>query len=275
VDPSRLAWGLRDACLQLGVRVYEGTPVQRIVRGRDRLTLHTPLSTVDGLKVALATGAHGRLLRRLGAYIVPVYDYALMTEPLTATQLAAVGWANRQGIGETANQFHYYRLTDDRRILWGGYDAVYFPGGRIRPEYEQRRETHELLAEHFAQTFPQLADLRFTHRWAGVIDTCSRFCAFFGQAYGGRLSYVVGYTGLGVGASRFGAEVMLDRLDGLHTQRTRLRMVRTRPVPFPPEPLRTGVIQLTRWSLVRADAHEGRRNLWLRTLDRLGLGFDS
>jgi hypothetical protein len=52
-------------------------------------------------------------------------------------------------------------------------------------------------------------------------------------------------------------------------------MVRSKPMPFPPEPLRYGVIQLTRWSLARADRHQGRRNLWLRTLDRLGVGFDS
>jgi hypothetical protein len=52
-------------------------------------------------------------------------------------------------------------------------------------------------------------------------------------------------------------------------------MVRERPLPFPPEPLRSGVIQLTRWSMARADADAGRRNLWLRTLDTLGLGFDS
>jgi hypothetical protein len=64
-------------------------------------------------------------------------------------------------------------------------------------------------------------------------------------------------------------------LDGQETARTRLRMVGTRPLPFPPEPLRTGVIQLTRWSIARADERQGRRNLWLRTLDRLGLGFDS
>jgi hypothetical protein len=68
---------------------------------------------------------------------------------------------------------------------------------------------------------------------------------------------------------------MLDKLDRLDTPRTRLNMVNSRPVPFPPEPLRTGVIQLTRWSIAQADAHAGRRNLWLRTLDRFGLGFDS
>jgi len=52
-------------------------------------------------------------------------------------------------------------------------------------------------------------------------------------------------------------------------------MVRRKPVPFPPEPVRSAVIGLTQWSIGRADRNEGRRNLWLRTLDRLGLGFDS
>ncbi len=78
-----------------------------------------------------------------------------------------------------------------------------------------------------------------------------------------------------MGATRFGADVMLDLLDGAVTERTRLAMVRTKPVPFPPEPLRYGVIQLTRWSIAQADRHQGRRNPWLRTLDRLGIGFDS
>ncbi len=67
---------------------------------------------------------------------------------------------------------------------------------------------------------------------------------------------------------------MLDLLDGVQTERTQLRMVRRKPLPFPPEPLAYIGIQLTRWSLARAD-RTGRRNVWLRALDRLGLGFDS
>jgi glycine/D-amino acid oxidase-like deaminating enzyme len=275
VDPARLVWGLRRACLSLGVRLYERSPVTRIARDGAGLRLTTPGGTVRAGRVALATGAHGTLLRRLRHYVVPVYDYALMTEPLTAAQMAAIGWRHRQGLGDAAHQFHYYRLTADNRILWGGYDAVYHRGGRITPEHDQREATFRLLARHFADTFPQLAGIRFTHKWGGVIDVCSRFSAFFGTTHGGRLAYAAGYTGLGVGATRFGANVMLDLLDGRPTERTALEMVRRKPVPFPPEPVRTGVIQLTRWSIARADAHEGRRNLWLRTLDRLGLGFDS
>jgi glycine/D-amino acid oxidase-like deaminating enzyme len=176
---------------------------------------------------------------------------------------------------DSANQFHYYRLTKDNRILWGGYDAVYRFGGPVGPEYDDHDRTLARLSQHFFTTFPQLEGLRFTHRWGGAIDTCSRFSVFFATAHGGRVACATGYTGLGVAATRFGARVALDLVDGRETEATRLRYVRTRPVPFPPEPLRSAVVQFTRNRLAAADRDHGRRGAWLRTLDRLGLGFDS
>jgi glycine/D-amino acid oxidase-like deaminating enzyme len=292
VDPARLARGLRQACLDAGVRVYENTPVRAITDdgpgpgaggapargGAARpapLTLTAPYGTVRARRVALATGAYRPLLRRVRNYIVPVYDYVLVTEPLPARPLASLGWPNRQGAADSGNQFHYFRLTPGHRILWGGYDAVYYNGGRIRAEHDQRPETFARLAEQFFATFPQLEGVSFEYAWGGAIDTCSRFCAFYGTARQGRVAYASGHTGLGVGASRFGANVVLDLLSGQPTERTALELVRSRPVPFPPEPARSAVIQLTRASLARADRDGGRRNLWLRTLDRFGLGFDS
>jgi glycine/D-amino acid oxidase-like deaminating enzyme len=278
VEPARLAWGLRRAVLDAGVRVHEGTSVSELGEQARGVGVRTPHGRLLARRVVLATNAFPPLLRRLRLMTVPVYDYVLVTEPLSPARKAAVGWSHRQGVGDAANQFHYYRLTRDDRILWGGYDAVYHYGSRIDPALEQSR-THARLAEHFLQTFPQLEGLRFTHRWAGVIDTSTRFTAFFGTAYGGRVAYALGYTGLGVAASRFGADVALDLLrradTGLETERTRLAMTRRRPLPFPPEPMRWAGVQLTRWSLARADAAGGRRNLWLRGLDRAGLGFDS
>jgi glycine/D-amino acid oxidase-like deaminating enzyme len=277
LDPARLAWGLRRACLEAGVRICENTPVRAIEdTGGGGLRLVTPRGRVDADRVALGAGCYRPLLRRLRHYLIPVYDYALMTEPLSAAQLAGIGWRNRQGVGDCGNQFHYYRLTSDNRILWGGYDAVYYNGGRITAAQDQRPQTFARLAANFFGTFPHLAgQVRFTHAWGGVIDTCSRFCAFYGTAYGKRLGYAAGYTGLGVGASRFGANVILDLLGGEQTERTELAMVRSKPVPFPPEPARSAVIQLTRASLAKADRNEGRRDAWLRLLDRLGLGFAS
>ena len=278
VDPARLAWGLRQACLDAGVRIYEDTPVHALTKGTGPgkwLGLSTASGSVTARRVAVATGAYSPLLRRLRYYLIPVYDYVLMTEPLSAAQLDGIGWAARQGVGDSGNQFHYYRLTRDSRILWGGYDAVYYYGSKIVSTQDQRPATFRKLAEHFYQTFPQLEDVTFSHKWGGVIDTCSRFCVFFGTARAGRLAYAAGYTGLGVGASRFGAQVLLDLLGGEPTELTELDLVRTKPIPFPPEPLRSAGVQLTRWSLAQADRRDGRRNLWLRALDRAGLGFDS
>jgi glycine/D-amino acid oxidase-like deaminating enzyme len=249
--------------------------VRALHREGGRIRLTTPRGSVTARHVALATNADRPLLGRLRPFILPVYDYVLVTEPLTAAQLDSIRWKRRQGMSDGGNQFHYYRLTADSRILWGGYDAIYHFGNRVAAPLEQRAATFDKLAEHFFATFPQLAGVRFTHRWGGAIDTCSRFCAFWGTSHNGRVAYALGYTGLGVGASRFGAQVMLDLLEGASTERTSLHMVHTRPLPFPPEPLRSGVVQLTRWSLDRADRNAGRRNLWLRVLDLAGLGFDS
>jgi glycine/D-amino acid oxidase-like deaminating enzyme len=172
-----------------------------------------------------------------------------------------------------ANRFHYSRTTADGRILWGGFDAIYAYGSGL--DNEQRDRTFADLSGHFFTAFPQLEGVRFSHRWGGAIDTCSRFFAFYGTALDGRVAYTVGHTGLGVGASRFGAGVALDLLAGADTEATRLRAIRAQPFPFPPEPLRWAAIELTRNRLAAADRRGGRRGLWLRTLDRLGLGFDS
>ena len=224
VNPAKLAWGLRRACIDAGVRIHDNSAVTRLVAGTERIQLTTAHGAVSARRVALATNADRPLLRRLRPFILPVYDYVLVTEPLTGSQLASIGWADRQGIGDSGNQFHYYRLTADSRILWGGYDAIYHFGNRVDVELEQRAHTFDKLADHFFTTFPQLDGIRFTHRWGGAIDTCSRFCAFWETSHGGRVAAALGYTGLGVGASRFGAQVMLDLLEGRRTERTALRM---------------------------------------------------
>jgi glycine/D-amino acid oxidase-like deaminating enzyme len=275
LHPAKLAWGLKRAAADLGVRIHEHTPATALAGNGGGMAIRTPYGRIFARRVALGTNVFPSLVKRVRPYVVPVYDYALMTEPLNPERLAAIGWKNRQGLGDSANQFHYFRLTADNRILWGGYDAIYPYGGRLSADRDQRPETNLKLARHFFRCFPQLEGLAFTHAWGGAIDTCSRFSAFFGTAHAGRVAYATGYTGLGVGATRFGAEVMLDLLAGERTERTELEMVRTKPLPFPPEPFAWAGIGLTKWSLDRADRRAGRRNLWLKTMDRLGLGFDS
>lgn len=275
VHPGKLAIGLARAAEAVGVEIFEGSPVRTLEDEGADVAVVTDGGRITAKRVSLATNVFPSLLKRNRLMTVPVYDYVLMTEPLSDDQLDDIGWGDRQGISDLANQFHYFRMSRDNRILFGGYDAVYHYGRRVRSGYENRPETWEKLASHFFTTFPQLEGTRFTHRWAGAIDTSTQFCAFFGTARKGRVAYAAGFTGLGVAATRFAGEVMLDLLAGERTERTELEMVRKRPLPFPPEPVAAVGINMTRWSLDRADHNRGRRNILLKTLDALGLGFDS
>ena len=198
VQPAALAWGLAAACERLGVRIAERTPATALAAEADGVRVRLQDGVLRADRVALGTSAFPALVRRLRPYTVPVYDYVLVTEPLSAAERAAVLWRNRQGVADSGNQFHYYRLTADDRILWGGYDAIYHFGRGQRAAYDQRPATFARLADHFLTTFPQLEGIAFSHRWGGAIDTCSRFCAFFGTALRGRVAYALGYTGLDV-----------------------------------------------------------------------------
>ena len=275
VDPARLAWGLKAAAESLGAVVYEGSPATSLTHDASGLNIVTPGGTVQSERVVMATNAYPGPVRRPRRYVIPVYDHVLMTEPLSTEQLEALGWEDREGLGDLSNQFHYYRLSEDDRILWGGYDATYHFNNGLEPGHDQSDLTHGMLAEHFFQTFPQLEGLRFTHRWGGPIGTTTKFTVTWGTLHQGRLVWVAGYTGHGVGASRFGARVALDLVFGHKTERTGLEMVRKKPFPFPPEPIRSAGVAMTRAAIQRADRRQGKRGLWLGLLDRFGVGFDS
>ena len=275
VHPGKLAREMLRTAKELGVEVFRRSPVKGLEASAHHVELRLASGVVRAQRVALATNAYPSLLKRYRLHTIPVYDYVLMTEPLNNQQKKEIGWSGREGVADLANQFHYYRITADDRILFGGYDAIYHFGGRVRSGYEERPESYRKLASHFFTTFPQLEGVQFSHRWAGAIDTCSRFSAFFATAHNSRVAYAAGFTGLGVAATRFAAEVMLDQLEGESTWRTELEMVKSLPIPFPPEPLCYPAVQLTRTALDRADHREGKRGLFLRTLDAVGLGFDS
>ena len=275
MDPAKLSWGLKRAAEARGVRIFENTPATNIAqRSGGGIAVSTPVASVHAQHAVIATNGFTPLLKRLKYRMLPIFDHVLVTEPLTSGQLSDIGWVENQGLTDVGNQFHYYRRTPDDRILWGGYDAIYYRGNRTEKELERRDSSHRLLATQFFSTFPQLEGVRFTHKWAGIIDSTSRFTPAIGTAMKGQVAYAVGYTGLGTASSRFGALAMLDLLAKRSTEITSLTIVKRKPFPFPPEPLRYPLVQFTRNQLARED-RTGKRGLWLSTLDRFGLGFNS
>ncbi|HEY5658446.1 MAG TPA: FAD-dependent oxidoreductase [Myxococcota bacterium] len=274
VDPAYLCWGLKKTVLSLGIRVFEGTPLVRMAREGDGMSVVCPAGRIRCQKVLLATNAFRNPIAAARRSIIPVWDYALATEPLSEAQRESIGWKRRQGLANKANMFHYYRLTHDNRITWGGGTHVrYFHRGRIDAGVADPRKIMERQSADFFETFPQLEGLRFSHRWSGIIASTTRFCMAPGSALDGRVAWAIGYTGQGVSATRFGARVALELLGYEPSDLLELALVRKRSLPWPPEPLRWIGVTLTRKAMERADRNGGRRGLWLRLLDRLGLGF--
>ena len=266
VDPARLVWGLKAAAMSLGVRIYEDT---KATASRRTASACSSPPRSDGSAPARwrwPPTRSSRCCKRISHYIAPVYDYCMVTEPLSTRSWPTIGWTQPPGpVATSRNQFHYYRLTEDNRILWGGYDAIYYWRGKVHTELESRPETWAKLSKHFFDTFPQLEGVKFTHAWGGAIDTCSRFCVFWGQAWQGRVAYALGYTGLGVASTRFGAEVMLDLLDGKRSTRhpDRVRQGEAAAVPARAVPVHRHPGHAAGRSTARTST--GKRNLWLRT----------
>ncbi len=273
-DPVALLDTLVGIASERGARLVEHVRVTDLSDDGSNVVARFEGGSISAREVLLATNAAAPLRKRLRLQVIPVYDHVIATAPLSDSQWSAIGWASCAGVTDAGNQFHYYRPTPDGRILFGGWDATYHFGGRVDERLERRPATHRLLAQHLVETFPALTGIEVTHAWGGPIDSTSRFTPTFGTAMGGKLGWSIGFTGLGVGASRFGAQVALELLAGHDTERTRLSMVRRSPIPFPPEPIRYPVVQFTKWCLAREDL-TGRRNLWLRLLNRFGVGFDT
>jgi glycine/D-amino acid oxidase-like deaminating enzyme len=274
LHPAKMVRELRRACIEHGIDIFEHSPAQSLQTHPDGVMLQTDDGSVRAAKVVLATNVFPSLLPRLRSTIIPIYDFALTTQPLSAAQLQAIGWQGRYGIADSGNQFHYLRKTADDRILWGGYDAIYPFASKVDERLTQRPATFVRLAEQFQQTFAALGDVSFSHAWGGIIDSSARTTMFTGSTDDRRVAYAMGFTGQGVSASRFAAATMLDLLDGQDTQRTRLKMLNRAPVPFPPEPLRFIGVRLAQRALAHED-QTGQRSVLLKTLDAFGVGFDS
>lgn len=269
VHPAKLAWGLKRVALALGVRLYEHTPMTGVEDEGAALVLTTHDGRIRAKRVLFATNAWGAGHKKIKQRIVALRDRVLATEPLTNEQLGRIGWRNRQGVYDTRTQLNYTRLTRDNRIIFGGR-VGYFFNDDTDPEADRRIGTYERLAGYFARTFPQLDDIRFSHAWSGPIDMSMRMAVHFQRYYGGKGIWAGGYSGFGVTASRFGAQIGLDILDQADNPDLNLDFASTLPNRIPPEPFRWLGAKLTMYALDEADEKGGWRKAWIDIVHRMG-----
>jgi len=259
VHPGLLVRALRRAALGAGVTLYEGTPVTAVRAGSPN-ELETPGGTLRAPEVVLATNAAltgwspaSRNLTNFGSYVV-------LTEPAPEL-LAEIGWTGGEAIVDGRMFLHYFRTTNDGRVLMGSGSGPIGFGGRIDDRFSRDAPTAARAEAGLRRLLPGLAGVRIERAWGGPIDVSADHLPFFRTKPGTRIHFGAGYSGHGVGPAWLGGQILASLALGGDDEWTRSPLA-TRHVPrLPPEPLRRAGGGLVRWAIMACEAaeEEGRR----------------
>ncbi len=269
VHPAKLAWGLKKAVMDLGVRIYEHSPLVSSTHLKPGVLVTTPNGTIKANKVLLATNAFAAGSKKITRRVSAIRDRIVVTEPLTDVQMKEIGWQNRQGIYDTRTQLNYMRLTSDNRILFGGR-LGYFFNNDTDPKADKTADNFYPLVEKFYKTFPNLQAIKFSHAWSGPIALTTRMAVHYQHYYQGDMIYAGGYSGFGVTATRFGARVGLAVLDKTDIPETKLGFATSLPGYIPPEPFRWIGAKITMYALDTLDEKGGWRKPWIKMVEKMG-----
>jgi glycine/D-amino acid oxidase-like deaminating enzyme len=253
LNPAKLSWGIARVLREQGVAIYEGTEVRGLRRRPDGADVQTSGPTLRAEHVVMTTNAYSVQFPGIRRWVVPIYTYIVLTEPLTDAQWRAIGWSGREGIEDRMGGFHYYRPTADGRIAWGGEIYPYHFGSRIASEFDRDESAFQALRTSLVRTFPPLAGVNFTHAWGGPVAITARWLATFGTERGGHVHHGIGHCGHGVATTYLGGEILRDLVLDRDTDRTKLCFAWQRPFPFPPEPLRYLTVQSSVKTMVDQD----------------------
>lgn len=247
-NPARYVAGLAGAAIKAGAHIYEHTRVNRISResynGDAGWRIATSRGPLWAHEVFAATSGYtGDATPALRKKIIPIGSFIITTEVLPEALARELSPRNRM-IYDSKNYLYYYRLTPDRRMLFGGRAAFF-------PENDQTiRRSAEILRRGMIEVYPQLSDAKIDFVWGGTLDFAFDIMPHAGQLKG--VYYAVGYAGHGVAMATYQGQKMAELMAGGKPENPFLG------IPFPGAPL--GLYNGTPWFLPLAGA-------WYKLLD--------
>ena len=256
VHPARLVRALRRAALADGVELYEGTRAQ--LRGDGTITANG--RAVRATNVVVATNAAATEWRPVRGRLTAFGSYVVLTEPVPDL-LREIGWTDGLGIYDARMFLHYFRTTNDGRVLMGSGSGPIGFGARIDERFTHDAPTAGRAEEGLRRLLPALADVKVEAAWGGPIDVSADHVPFIGTVPSTRIHYALGYSGHGVGPSWLAGRVLASLATGADDDWTRLPLVGRKVSRVPREPVRRiggGLIRAAILSLEEAEEH-GRR----------------
>lgn len=255
VHPAKLALGLARVAEEMGVRVHEGSRVERLVR-TDPATLTFARGTVTASRVVIATNAWAANVPELARQFVCVGSAVIATPPIPE-RLAEIGWVGGESITDSQTTVTYYRTTRDGRIVFGkGGGRLYATGEPPPTAFADANGIREAL-EDFRRTYPMLADVPIASAWSGPIDRTYDSLPLLGTLPNApHIAYGIGWSGNGVNPSRIGGRVLAELVLARHSRWTANGLVNRHAKRFPPEPVRRLGGALVRNAMLRKDRVE-------------------
>ncbi|MEW9899234.1 FAD-dependent oxidoreductase [Chitinivorax sp. PXF-14] len=256
LQPARLVRGLRRVAQQLGIGIYEHTPMLTLQAGQPSLVT-TPQARIEARQVVLAINASmATAFPQFARSIVLVSSDMVVTAPQPAV-IEALGLGRGQAVCDLRTFVHYWRSTPDGRLMLGkGGNDIPF-GNRLRPGFDQPSRHRGQLARALRHFFPALSDTPIDASWNGASDRSATGFPFFGRLTGpGQVHYGFGYSGNGVVQSYLGGQILSSLLLGRDDAWTRSGLARGPLALFPPEPLRWCGATLVRNAIRRKEIAE-------------------
>jgi glycine/D-amino acid oxidase-like deaminating enzyme len=259
IQPARLARALRRVCLELGVRVFEGTPASRF-RADPPPEAETPGGRVRAGAAILALNAWAARWRAFRSRLAVRGTYMVVTAP-APERLEEIGWTGGEAVWNFRSAVNYLRTTPDGRIAFGTGGMQPGLARAIGPRFTYEERFVAAVAGQLRRMFPSFRDVPLEEAWGGPIDVSGSHLPFVGTLPGGCVHYGLGYTGNGVGPSHLVGRILASLALGEEDERTRLPIVGHRPPWFPPDPFRSAGSFMVNAAILRKDAAEdaGRR----------------
>lgn len=252
VQPARLARGLRRVIMEAGVRVYEHTPVEGPPAAGDRVVVRTSGGDVKAGQAVLGINAWAGTWKPFRSRIMARGSYMAITAA-APDRLAEINWTTGVSIYDHRAALRYLRTTPDGRIALGVGGERGTWSGRIGPHFDNDETGTQHAIDAIHRFFPGFRDVPIEGRWGGPIDVAATHTPFAGTLEGGRVHYALGYTGNGVGPAHLMGRILAARVTGQDNALTRLPLVNSKPVRFPPEPFKSVGAAIVNAATVRRD----------------------
>jgi len=259
VQPARLLRALRAAVLDEGVILHERTPMVRLRRGSPNV-IEAPRGRIRAREVIVAINAAAAGWRPVARRLTAFGSYVVLTEPVPEL-LDRISWTGGESIIDARMFLHYFRTTNDGRVVMGSGSGPIGFGGRLDGRFTADGPSVARAEAGLRFLLPGLVGARIERAWGGPIDVSADHFPFFGTLPGTRVHYGAGYSGNGVGPSWLAGRILARLALGVEDELTALPLVNRRIRPLPPEPIKRLGGGLVRGAALRAEEAEqaGRR----------------